>query len=311
SIQDAGRHGAMRYGVSTSGPMDWVRFQHALSLAGEGTSAAFEVGLAGAGLRAEGDVVLGLTGPGFRARRDGDTAPTAAPARIHLRDGETLTVDAGSEGMWAYIAVAGLDLGAPLLGSYATNARTGLGGRDLTAGFDIMPHPLGVPSEARDIDLPGGPIGLLPGPQHHLFDDRARDTFVSASYTLTSAVDRMGYKLEGAPLRASTHDIISDGIVEGAIQVPGNGQPIVLCADRAPTGGYPKIGVVARADLPRLTQTRPGTALTFVWLTLEEAHRRRRALAKQLSAPPQPRVRTSLTAELLASHNLVSGVTAG
>ncbi|MEM9224157.1 MAG: urea amidolyase, partial [Pseudomonadota bacterium] len=112
----------------------------------------------------------------------------------------------------------------------------------------------------------------------------------------------------GTPLKAKTHDIISDGIVEGAIQVPGNGQPIVLCADRAPTGGYPKIAVVASADLPRLTQARPGAELRFAWISLKEAAQRRRALVEALRQPSEPRVRDEVPAEFLAAQNLVGGV---
>ena len=164
--------------------------------------------------------------------------------------------------------------------------------------------------EALDIPLPGGPIGLLPGPQHHLFGEAARAAFTGGPYRLTEQVDRMGYRLAGEPLRAETHDIISDGIVEGAIQVPGNGQPIVLCADRAPTGGYPKIAVVAAADRPRLTQSRPGTDLSFRWLTLEEAHKRRQTILAALRAPPQPRLKSEFSSEYLFNRNLIGGVIA-
>jgi len=120
-------------------------------------------------------------------------------------------------------------------------------------------------------------------------------------------VDRMGYRLEGPALAATTHDIVSDGVVEGAIQVPGNGQPIVLCADRAPTGGYPKIAVVARADRPRLVQRRPGETVQFNWQDEGSARRRWRDVAAAAQAP-QPRVREAFAPEFLAAQNLVGGV---
>lgn len=312
SVQDAGRRGAMRYGVSQSGPMDWVRFAHAVALAGDdGARAAFEIGVAGAAFAAEGAFTVAVTGPGFGARIDGAaTREVALPARISLADGDRLTIVPGRTGMWAYLAVPGIDLGEPVLGSHATNARTGLGARALEA-FAVAPAgPPGEPLEAQDVALFDGPIGLLPGPQHHLFGEEARAAFTGGPYRLTGEVDRMGYKLEGAPLAAHTHDIISDGIVEGAIQVPGNRQPIVLCADRAPTGGYPKIAVVASADRPRLTQARPGSEIAFRWLDLDEAHRRRRTVLARLAEPPRPRVRTRFEPEFLASRNLVSGVVA-
>ncbi|WMS44257.1 urea amidolyase [Acuticoccus sp. MNP-M23] len=309
TVQDAGRSGAMRFGVSQSGPMDWVRFRHALALAGSGT-AAFEIGIAGAAFRAEGPVLAGLSGPGFSATV-GDGEPVTLPARLFIGDGETLTITPGRNGMWAYLAVAGIDLGAPVLGSYATNARTGLGARDFDTPFSVQTPGDAEPLLAVDIALPDGPIGLLPGPQHHLFAEEVQTTFTTEAYRLTDKVDRMGYRLEGPPLEAATHDIISDGIVEGAIQVPGNGQPIVLCADRAPTGGYPKIAVVALADRPRLTQLRPGATVHFAFIDLAEAGRRRRALEDALAAPPVPRVRSVFTSEYLASRNLIGGVVSG
>ncbi|MEO1103608.1 MAG: urea amidolyase [Pseudomonadota bacterium] len=309
TVQDSGRRGAMRFGVSASGPMDWVRFAHALALCG-GTSAAFEVGVAGATFRATGEIALAVTGPGFSVRK-GDREAIEAPARIILDNGERLSLMPGRTGMWAYVAIGGIDFGTPVLGSYATNTRTGLGMRDFSNGFEVSEA--GVPGETLavlDVPLREGPIGLLPGPQHHLFDEAVRDTFAATPYSLTNALDRMGYRLEGAPLKAITHDIISDGIVEGAIQVPGNGQPIVLCADRAPTGGYPKIAVVASADLPRLTQSRPGTALRFQWIDLTEAERRRSAIRRALSNPAEPRVRSEFSSQFLAERNLIGGVVA-
>ena len=309
TVQDAGRTGAMRYGVSQSGPMDWVRFRQALALAGK-ERAAFEIGIAGAAFRAEGRVVVGLAGPGFTARV-GEADAVALPARLVLADGDTLTITPGQTGMWAYLAVAGIDFGAPVLGSYATNARTGLGARDLDAAFPVDGPDGAEALLAADIAMDDGPIGLLPGPQHHLFGADALQTFAAEPYTLTDKVDRMGYRLEGPPLKAETHDIISDGIVEGAIQVPGNGRPIILCADRAPTGGYPKIAVVALADRPRLTQLRPGATVRFAFIDDAEARRRRAALAAALEAPPVPRVRSAFTSEYLASRNLIGGVVSG
>ncbi|MEM8664673.1 MAG: urea amidolyase, partial [Pseudomonadota bacterium] len=262
-------------------------------------------------------VTMAITGPGFSVRIGGEGGEGGAgetletPVRVHVADGQRVSLLPGRAGMWAYVAVRGIDFGAPVLGSYATNARTGLGARDFDAGFDVAAQPGGGQDlfPARDIPLREGPIGLLPGPQHHLFEESVRAAFASAPYRLTDQLDRMGYRLEGAPLSALTHDIISDGIVEGAIQVPGNGQPIVLCADRAPTGGYPKIAVVASADMPRLTQARPGTALRFAWIDLQEANRRRRAIEETLKAPAQPRIRSEFSSQFLAERNLIDGVT--
>lgn len=311
TVQDRGRRGAMRYGVSQSGAMDTVRFAQALALAGGTPTAAFEVGVLGAAFEASGRVVLAVTGPGFTVRVEGAEPRTVTPpARIVLEDGERLALLPGATGMWAYVAVPGIDFGPPVLGSYATNARTGLGARDFARPFPVADAPALGPLVAEDIPLPDGPIGILPGPQQHLFEPAVQRTFAEEPYRVTDQLDRMGYRLEGPPLAAVSHDIISDGIVRGAVQVPGNGQPIVLGADRAPTGGYPKIAVLAAADLPRFTQLRPGSTVRFRWLSADEANARRRAVAALLRAPFAPRVRSDFSPEFLASRNLIDGVVA-
>lgn len=307
TVQDAGRQGAMRYGVSQSGPMDWVRHRLALRLAGDCT-AAFEVGISGAEFTAEGSVAVGITGPGFSVRAAGaETRTFEPPLRLVLAEGERLAIAPGAGGMWAYVAVAGIDLGPPVLGSFATNGRTGMGARDFAAAFPCAtatPEPPALYADPYEDD---GPVALLPGPQQHLFAPAVLEAMAAEPYRLTGALDRMGYKLEGPRLPAATHDIISDGIVEGAIQVPGDEQPIVLLADRAPTGGYPKIAIVAAVDRPRLAQRRPGAAVQFCWTTVAEARARRREMAARLLALVS-RVRSSFSAEFLAERNLVDGV---
>lgn len=306
SLQDRGRIGAMRYGVSQSGPMDWVRHAQALRLA-RGAEAALEFGLAGLTVRAEGSLALAVTGPGFRVHHPDGVFDSPLTAPLHNAE---LSIEAGATGMWGYLAAVGLDPGAHILSSVATNVRTGLGARDLAKGFPVT-SVSGPPFDTvRLFDDPvvaRTKVAVTEGPQFHLFGEEARATFVSAPYSLTSAVDRMGYRLEGPPLTATTHDIVSDGIVEGAIQVPGNGQPIVLCADRQPTGGYPKIAVVARASQPALVQRRPGDEVRFELIDLAEAHRRRRAVAAALDAAGE-RANANLDGRLLLGTNLISGV---
>ena len=304
TVQDGGRRGAMRYGVSESGPMDWVRYRLARRLVE--APAAFEVGPGGARFAAEGGPVrLAVTGPGFTVRVG--EAVLTPPLRLTLEPGETLSLTPGRTGMWAYVTVEGIDFGAPVLGSFATNARTGFGKRDLAGGFACTSVQPAGPEMFDDPYDDKGPIAVLPGPQHHMFSEAIRAQFATEPFRLTDAVDRMGYLLEGPKVEAVSHDIVSDGIVEGAIQVPGSGRPIVQLADRAPTGGYPKIGVVAAADRPRLAQRRPRDEVRLVWSTVEEAHARRRALLKAIDRPA-PRVRTTVDAELLARVNLVDGV---
>ncbi|WP_420394391.1 biotin-dependent carboxyltransferase family protein [Acuticoccus sp.] len=304
SVQDAGRRGAMRYGVSQSGPMDWVRFRLATALAGA-PPGAFEVGLAGARFLAEGPVAVAVAGPGFEVRVG--EVRFAAPVRLTIPDGAELAIVPGRHGMWAYVAVAGIDLGAPLLGSYATNVRTGLGARDLSAWFPCDSGADASPALFADPYDDDGPVGVLPGPQHHMFDAASRDRFVEAAWRITDQVDRMGYRLDGPGLSARRHDIVSDGVVEGAVQVPGNGLPIVLMADRQPTGGYPKLAVLAAVDRPRLAQRRPGDTVRFEWTDAATAAARRRAIVEATGSPAE-RVLREIDPTVLATRNLVSGV---
>jgi allophanate hydrolase subunit 2 len=298
----------MRYGVSQSGPMDMARFRLATALAGN-TAVAFEVSVAGAAFVAEGTVRVGIAAPGFQVRLD-EGEPLVSPLRLSLADGARLALTPGAAGMWGYVAVAGLDPGPPVLGSFATNARTGLGARDLSRPFAAAPAAPAPPEPFLDPVEDEGPVALLPGPQHHLFAQEVRERIAAEPFRLTERVDRMGYLLDGPRIEAATHDIISDGIVEGAMQVPGSGQPFILCADRAPTGGYPKIAIVARADRPRLVQRRPGDAVTFRWEDEETARGRWRALLAAVSRPA-PRARESFAPEFLAGRNLVDGVWSG
>ena len=315
TFQDHGRPGFRRYGVSVSGPMDWASHALALRIAGAPHgSVAIEAGPGTLSVRAgEAPVRLGIAAPGRTVAHttvEGGTAMADAPCGVVLAPGETLTVRAGTG--WAYLAVADMAPGEPVLGSLATNARTGLGPPPPSPGMTI---PCAKADRAEPLQpfrepLDGmtSPIALLPGPQAHLFPQDMLDRLVGEPYEVTNAVDRMGYRLAGPELlEPGGHDIVSDALVEGAIQVPGNGQPIVLCADRAPTGGYPKIAVVARADLPRLVQSPPGTTLRFAWTSVNEARRRTAKLA-QLVDDAAPLTRGDFDSAFLLGCNLIDGV---
>ena len=300
SVQDGGRRGYRRYGVPVSGPIDWVAHRLALSMVGDDPDGpALEFGPGGLVVEGEGaPVTVGVAGGGASARwhrTGGAIAVLAAPFRVGLAAGERLVARPGPGG-WGALAARGLRVD-PVLGSRATAVRAGLGPPVPTEGTRYPCDPTGLawpelfldPVEAVPSDAP---LRVLPGPQTHLFEDAAVARLVSEPFAVTPARDRMGVRLDGPPLRApGGHDIVSDGLVEGAMQVPGDGRPIVLMADRAPTGGYPKIAVLARADLPRLARAAPGTALRFEWIAPDAA----RAAATALDAAvrdPEPRRRT-------------------
>lgn len=279
TLQDAGRTGFLRFGVTPAGPMDWIAHHTANAMAGNppGT-AVIEVGPGGLSVTTEGGPVrLGLSARGFRVRRDGSDLPTRIA--LTLRPGARLEIEPGLSHLWACLAVAGGFDATPVMGSLATHLRSGLGpfgGAALTTGqaLPVLAHPTDEDEFALFDPIPPdpGPIRYIPGPQDDFFTPAARTTLSTATYSVAARSDRMAYRLSGPPLaHARGHDIVSDGIALGAIQVPGDGLPLVLMADRQPTGGYPKIGCVIRADLPRLAQTRPGQPLRFAPVSVEHA----------------------------------------
>ncbi|WP_419539801.1 biotin-dependent carboxyltransferase family protein [Methylobacterium oryzae] len=183
---------------------------------------------------------------------------------------------------------------------------------------DLLPLAAPAPRD-RPLTLPpphrptfGGPIRVVLGPQADGFTADGLRTFLSAPYTLTARADRMGCHLDGPPIaHADGFNIVSDGIVNGSIQVPGHGRPLILLADRHTTGGYPKIATVISADLGRLAQVRPGETIRFAAVAVAEAQAiaraARSALAARLAALV-PAGGGALDSAFLLSCNLVGGV---
>jgi biotin-dependent carboxylase-like uncharacterized protein len=315
TVQDAGRRGLLRFGVTPAGPMDEGAFAAATLAAGAPTGAAIEVSLGGVELEAVGAAIgLALAGGVFDARLDGRPLPSACV--LPLAPGAKLSLRAGTSGAWHYVAVFGrIDL-APALGSLATHVRSGLGGlhgRSLRAG-DVLPiadlrkapaepMALGAPWLARET----APLRVLLGPQDDFFTRSAIDALLCANWRLSPRSDRMAYRLDGPRLEhAKGHDIVSDGVAFGAIQVPGDGAPLVLMADRQPTGGYPKIAHVIGADLGALAQTRPGETLRFRQVSWDEAVAARRLRREAIAAGPRL-ARGKLSSDALLSANLIGG----
>lgn len=319
TLQDAGRHGYLRYGITPAGPMDPHAFAAAnRALDNPDGATAIEVSLGGLSLSvAEAAVDVSLVGGGFRIDCDGRPLPAATA--LTLRPEARLTIRAGSAGAWCYLAVAGHIDVAPVLGSTATHTRSGLGGLDgraLRAG-DTLPvaRPRATIGEPSALSMPcldraSDPIRVVLGPQDDAFDAAALAAFLAQSWRIGARGDRMACFLDGEPIRARSHDIVSDGIAMGAIQVPGTGLPLVLMADRQPTGGYPKIATVIGADLGRLAQARAGDSVRFAAVSVAVAVAARRNAHAALIGPiaRQPLVRTDFTSEFLLSRNLVGGV---
>jgi len=292
SVQDGGRHGAQRYGLTTSGAMDRLALAAANTLVGnELFAAAIEIGPFGAAFTAkDGAVRIALAG----APRGADIAGRAAAmdTSMTIAEGEVLTLGFARSGAFSYIAIEGGIAGEEMFGSVAVNARAGLGSpypRPLQAGDEFLTKAASGGDERR-IELPpvvSGPIRVVLGPQDDEFSDDAKALFLDSEWKVSSTSDRMGYRLEGAAIKhLHGHNIVSDGTVDGSIQVPGNGAPIVLMPDRGTTGGYPKIATVISADLGRLAQTSPGTALRFKAVSLAEAQDEARKFAGLLRSLP-------------------------
>jgi biotin-dependent carboxylase-like uncharacterized protein len=287
SVQDGGRYGAQRYGLTPSGAVDRLALAAANCLVGNPPfTAAIEVGPFGADFVArEGKVRIALTG----AVRNAEVAGRSVSFNesCTLDDGESLTLGVVRGGTFSYLAIEGGVKGEPMFGSLAVNARAGLGSpfpRPLQAG-DVLDVDAAKATAERRIDLPArsdGPICVVMGPQDDEFGE-AKDLFLRSEWRISATSDRMGYRLEGPTIKhLHGHNIVSDGTVNGSIQVPGNGQPIVLMPDRGTTGGYPKIATVISADLGRFAQIPAGRTFRFQAVTMAEAQTETRAMADLL-----------------------------
>jgi biotin-dependent carboxylase-like uncharacterized protein len=292
SVQDGGRHGAQRYGLTPSGAMDQLALAAANALVGNAPLAAgIEIGPFAAAFTArDGAVRVALTG----ASRSAEIAGRGVTfdSSVTIADGQTLTLGFARGGAFSYLAIEGGIAGEPMFGSLAVNARAGLGSpypRPLQAGdaFEVQTASGGP---ERRIELPPpakGPIRVVLGPQDDEFSEDMKALFLQSAWKISATSDRMGYRLDGPVIRhLSGHNIVSDGTVDGSIQVPGNGAPIVLMRDRGTSGGYPKIATVISADFGRFAQIPAGTGFHFRAVAMMEAQAEAKAFAKQLAGLP-------------------------
>lgn len=320
-IQDGGRHGYQRYGVSVAGAFDPLYLAAANVLVGNAAGeGGIELTMTGDAYEVAADSVRIALAGDFAATIDGEAA---APWRSHtLNRGQVLKVGAARAGLRGYVAVAGgFDL-VPQLGSVSTHIRNRLGGLDggkLKPG-DLLPLRLAAAPAGADRALDpallprrGLTLRVVLGPQDAHFSADHIATFLGGAWTIGRDSDRMGCRLEGPVIgHAKGFNIISDGIPLGAVQVPGSGQPIILLPDRQTAGGYPKIACVIAPDIAALAQARPGDVVRFQAVTPQAAlaaHRAWRALIVDLPALTRPTgIGGDLDSERLLSLNLVGGM---
>ncbi len=296
TIQDLGRPGNMRHGVSPGGALDRGALILGNLLCGNDPGAgAIEITLTGPRLRFTAPVVVALTGADLGARIDGARLPLWQPVSIQSGGEITFNQSHKGRGSRAYLCVAGGIVVPPVLGSRSTDLAAQLGGlegRALRNGDRLAWGRPSGPTNAlltrRLVGLPpeygeDAPIRVVLGPQRDRFTKKGIAAFLTGPYTVSAKGDRMGVRLtDGPPIsHRGGADLISEGIVPGSIQVPGDGQPIALLAACQTMGGYPKIATVIGADLDRLAQARPGDQIRFV--AVEPAAARAATLAYRAS----------------------------
>lgn len=285
TIQDVGRYGFSQSGVPPSGALDPFSFTVANLLVGnrEG-EACLEATIMGLKLKALREVVIAITG--------GDLSPTLNREslemwRTHLLvEGDVIHFKRVRTGCRAYLAISGGFLVPKIMGSqstYLSGKFGGLEGRALKRGDTLYSLPTQSSLTKLGLRFPAewipqwekeALIGVIPGPQDHHFTQQGFQTFCSSSYQVTPQCDRMGVRLDGPKIERRSdveESIISEGLISGAIQVPGDGKPIIILTELV-TGGYTKIATVLSTDLTKVAQLKPGERVRFFSISIEEAH---------------------------------------
>ena len=285
TVQDFGIKGYLKYGMPSAGAMDLFSFRIANILVGnlEG-DAAIEFTLQGPEIELEADTVIAVTGGRCNPCLDGFPIPMWQS--VFVKKGSIIDCGMVGEGFRGYIAFAGgIDV-PEVLGSRSTYLKAAVGGfkgRKLAVADELKvnsPHNLDnlagcllpkdlIPSFDTEQEL-----RVILGPQDDLFFQSSIEVFLNSIYEITPQSDRMGYRLKGPTIKHKNGaDIITDGIPHGAIQVPGEGQPIIMLSDKQATGGYAKVATVISIDLNKVAQLKPGDNIRFRSVTLEEAHK--------------------------------------
>lgn len=317
TVQDMGRQGYASYGFQENGACDKYALQLGNLLAGNTSrqadpqqAAVLEFTMKGCWIRFSSQEVIALTGADMKPAINGVPAPMYCPVRTE--PGDVLTMGMASEGLRGYLAVyGGIDVPV-VMSSRSTNLKCGVGGylgralqpgdvlRSGASSRDIRRFRYRIQGKEDSYAKAAGAgwpyfgnsrihgqkepvLRAVPGPQEEAFTGRGRETFVSSCYRVSVDSDRMACRLDGPEIETCHgSDMISDGIVEGSVQVASDGKPIVMMADHQTTGGYAKIGTVISADIPLLAQLRPGSNVWFRFVSPGEAVEAARKQARLL-----------------------------
>lgn len=292
TIQDQGRLGYRSRGISVSGAMDRIGARLANMLVGNAPQeACIEMTLLGDTFVFSEDTIIAICGGDFSFKINGK--PIGINTSIPVVKGDILTSEFALAGCRAYLALRGGLKTRVVLSSRSTSVRESLGhfgGRKLRAGDELPYTPCSasftkqkVPADLLDRLYKPRPIRFTYGAKAKRFSDLSKGVFTESDYKIGQSSDRMGYRLSGGFIHAQGgHDIISGAVNFGSIQVPGNGQPIIMMADCQTVGGYVKIGQVIQADLPYLAQCKPGDTLKFQVVSVDEAIGQWRDLHSQI-----------------------------
>ena len=279
TVQDGGRFNYEKFGVSPSGPMDFISFTQANILAGNSfNESALELTIAGAVLTFDEECIIAITGADMSPMIN--NKPCEMYRALKINPGDVLRLNFAKNLCRSYIAFHG-GLDVPLImGSKAAAIQNHIG-KKLQKGDYIKIRK--TENQVKNLErrfitptsyfLPPTCIRVILGPQDDAFTEEGIKNFLSQPYKVSKDFDRMGYRLEGAKISHKNDcNIISDGMVTGAVQIPGSGQPIIMMSERQTIGGYTKIAVVITADLPLIGQSKEGDILRFKAVSVKEAH---------------------------------------
>lgn len=285
TIQDSGRYGYQHLGINPTGVMDFVSMRLANALAGnEDQEPVIEMHWPAPVIRFETDTCFAISGAAVIAHVDQQTE-VSVNRTVFVKAGSQLSFEKKLSGARIYLAVQnGFNL-TPWLNSNSTHLQLNHGGQQLATGtvldykkslsFTISAtkfYPWYIQSP---IDLSDTTIHFTRGKEWGLLDEKMKELFKQDIYQISNESNRMGYRLNGTPVYLQTPtELISTAVTKGTIQLLPNGQPLVLLADHQTTGGYPRIGHVISADIPKLAQFETGQSIRFKEITIEEAHQR-------------------------------------